>query len=155
MQTIRKINDELAIAGQVSSEELAQVVQQGFCSVLNLRSPGEHNFSVAEQLEAETMGLQYLNLPLELSEISTERATLILQQMYRLPKPILIHCDTAIRAAAIALVYIAVQQGATLEQALQQAQGLGLFTPLTQVYRRSPVERGGGDEAEPLPRIGI
>jgi len=35
MRAIRKINDELTIIGQVTPEQLQQVAQEGFKSVLN------------------------------------------------------------------------------------------------------------------------
>jgi uncharacterized protein (TIGR01244 family) len=133
MQTIRKINDDLAISGQITPEQFSQLTEQGFKSVLNLRSPHETNFPLTEQKDAEVLGLYYINLPFEIDAITDESVTQILQQIQRLPKPILVHCDTAIRAAAIALMHIATRQGATLEQAFKQAKQLGLFSALTQV----------------------
>jgi len=58
METIRKINDELTIAGQVTLEQLEQVAQEGFKSV-NLRSPDEEGFLSNEQQQAEALGLYY------------------------------------------------------------------------------------------------
>jgi len=49
LEAIRKINDELTIAGQVTPEQLQQVAQEGFKSVLNLRSPDEEGFLSNEQ----------------------------------------------------------------------------------------------------------
>lgn len=59
MQLIRKINHDLAIAGQIDLEQLPQIV---------------------------------------------------LQEIRCLPKPVLVHCDNAIRSAAIALMHIATYQ---------------------------------------------
>lgn len=53
METIRKINNELTIAGQLTSEQLQQIAQEGFKSVLNLRSPDEEGFLQNEQQQAD------------------------------------------------------------------------------------------------------
>lgn len=133
MQLIRKINDDLAIAGQIDVTQLTQITQDGFHAVLNLRSPQEPGFIADEQLKAEGLGLEYVNIPLDIEQINDQITTLILQRISNLPKPILVHCDNAVRSAAIALMHIATRQGATLEEAFKQAKQLGLFGVLTQV----------------------
>lgn len=133
MQLIRKINDDLAIAGQIDVTQLTQITQDGFHAVLNLRSPQEPGFIADEQLKAEGLGLEYVNIPLDIEQINDQITILILQRISNLPKPILVHCDNAVRSAAIALMHIATRQGATLEEAFKQAKQLGLFGVLTQV----------------------
>ena len=127
MEAIRKINDELTIAGQVTPEQLRQVAQEGFKSVLNLRSPDEEGFLSNEQQQAEALGLYYVNIPVKFEAINDEIAARVLMQTNKLPKPTLVHCDSAMRAAAIVLMHIATRQGATLRQAFKQAEQLGLF----------------------------
>ena len=127
MQPIRKINNELTIAPQLTLEQLNQIAQEGFKSVLNLRSPDETGFLSSEQQEAESLGLFYINIPVNLEAINNDVITEVLKQINQLPKPILVHCDSAIRAAALVLIYIDTQQGATLEQACNKAKQLGLF----------------------------
>jgi uncharacterized protein (TIGR01244 family) len=131
METIRKINDELTIAGQVTLEQLQQVAQEGFKSVLNLRSPDEEGFLSNEQQQAEALGLYYLNIPVKVEAINDEIAAQVLSQTNELPKPALVHCDSAVRAAAIVLMHLATRQGATLRQAFKQAEQLGLFGIVT------------------------
>lgn len=127
MEAIKKINDELTIAGQVTPEQLRQVAQEGFKSVLNLRSPDEEGFLSNEQQQAEALGLYYVNIPVKFEAINDEIAARVLMQTNKLPKPTLVHCDSAMRAAAIVLMHIATRQGATLRQAFKQAEQLGLF----------------------------
>lgn len=131
MKTIRKINDELAIAGQITSQHLQQIAQEGFKSLLNLRSPDEEGFLIGEQEKAEALGLYYANIPIKLEEINDEIATRVFRVMNELPKPMLIHCSSAKRAAALVLMYIAMRQGATFKQAFNQAEELGLFAVFT------------------------
>ncbi|HEY9781669.1 MAG TPA: sulfur transferase domain-containing protein [Leptolyngbyaceae cyanobacterium] len=127
MQPIRKINNQLTIAPQLTLEQLKQIAQEDFKSVLNLRSPDETGFLSSEQQEAESLGLFYINIPVNLEAINNDVITEVLKQINQLPKPILVHCDSAIRAAALVLIYIDTQQGATLEQACNKAKQLGLF----------------------------
>lgn len=127
MEPIRKINEELSIAGQIAAAQLPQLVQEGFRSLLNLRSPNEVTFLVDEQEQAESLGLHYVNLPLGLEGMSDVSVAHIVQQINKLPKPLLVHCDSAVRAATIALIYITVRQGSPVEKALQQVQQLGLL----------------------------
>lgn len=127
MQPIRKINNQLTIAPQLTLEQLKQIAQEDFKSVLNLRSPDETGFLSNEQQEAESLGLFYINIPVNLEAINNDVITEVLKQINQLPKPILVHCDSAIRAAALVLIYIDTQQGATLEQACNKAKQLGLF----------------------------
>lgn len=135
METVRKINNDLAIAGQIVLEQLPELIQAGFRSVLNLRMPSETGFLSNEQQQAEHLGLYYLNLPISLQCLNDETALKLFNQIYQLPKPSLIHCDCAVRSSVIVLLYIATQQGISLEQAFKQVEQLGLlnFEPSTRL----------------------
>ncbi len=126
METIRKINDDLAIAGQITSEELEQIAEEGYKSVLNLRSPDEAGFQSSEQLRTQLLGLQYVNLPLKATEINPQVVLHVFQQLDKLPKPTLVHCDSAVPVTII-LIYIATRQGISVDQAFKQAVNLGLL----------------------------
>lgn len=127
MKTIRKINDDLAIAGQLTPDQLPQITQQGYKSVVNLRSPDEEGFLSNEQQEIEALGLYYINVPIKVEGINDEVAAQVLQKLDELSKPALVHCNNSMRSAAIALMHIATHQGVSLGQAFTQAEQLGLF----------------------------
>jgi uncharacterized protein (TIGR01244 family) len=132
METIRKINNELTIAGQLTSEQLQKIAQEGFKSVLNLRSPDEDGFLDSEQQQAEALGLYYINIPVKVEAINHEIAAQVLKQIDELSKPALVHCNSAMRAAAMVLMHIATRQGVSLKQAFNQAEQLGLFGRIAQ-----------------------
>ncbi|AFY86393.1 Glutathione S-transferase domain protein [Chroococcidiopsis thermalis PCC 7203] len=122
----KKVSDELSVAGKLTLEQLQQAAQQGFKSVLNLRSPDEPGFLSDEQQQAQAAGLDYANIPLQSSEpdlISTKEA---IRATENLPKPILIHCAAGARAGGIALIATAIQQGLTYEQIQEKAQQVDL-----------------------------
>jgi protein tyrosine phosphatase (PTP) superfamily phosphohydrolase (DUF442 family) len=99
-------------------------------------SPQENDFLSSEQEKVEVLRLAYINIPLKLEVINDEIAIFVFKQINKLPKLTLVHCDSAIRAAAIVLMYIAVRQGATVQQAFQHAEQLGLFRVV--IYQSPP-----------------
>jgi uncharacterized protein (TIGR01244 family) len=126
MEDFIKINDELTVATtQVTSELLQQSASKGFKSVFNLRSPDEEGFLKDEQQQAETIGLQYVNLPVKPKQISNELTHQVLKQIEQLTKPALIHCKTGMRSGLMALIYVATRQGITAKQALEKGKQLG------------------------------
>ncbi|QSJ18035.1 hypothetical protein JYQ62_04080 [Nostoc sp. UHCC 0702] len=126
MNTIRKINNELAIAGQITPDQLQEIADDGYKSVLNLRLQNENGILDSEQDEIELLGLYYINFPINIAEINPQLASQLFQAITQLPKPTLIHCDNSIRSAAIVLLYISTKQGITFENAFQKTVKLGL-----------------------------
>lgn len=127
MDTIKKLTNELAIAGQLTSTDLKQVAAEGYQSVVNLRSPSEPGLLKNEQQCTELLGLRYINFPIPVKSLSLEAVLPISQQLARLPKPILLHCDTGIRASIIAMMYVAVVKGMSVEATFQKVVQLGLL----------------------------
>lgn len=81
MEDVKKINDELTIVtGQVTLEQLQKAAQEGFKSVMNLRSPDEEGFLTEEQQQADAVGLHYVNSPVLVSKIDDELTDQVLQQ---------------------------------------------------------------------------
>jgi uncharacterized protein (TIGR01244 family) len=127
METIRKINDDLAIAGQITSEQLKQIAEAGYKSILNLRSPDEEGFQSHDRFHSHLLGLQYVNLPIEATKINPQVALQAFEKINELPKPTLVHCDSGRRSAVIIFMYIATRQGISLDLAFQQAINLDLL----------------------------
>ncbi|BAY15091.1 hypothetical protein NIES21_09060 [Anabaenopsis circularis NIES-21] len=126
MSNSKKVSENLSTGGQVTPEELQQLAQEGFKSVLNLRSPDEAGFLNDEQQQAEEAGLEYANIPLKPSQANQELTELAIEKIENLPKPILIHCAAGARAGGIALIATAVNEGLTYEQITQRASELGI-----------------------------
>jgi uncharacterized protein (TIGR01244 family) len=127
MNTVRKITNELAIAGQPTFDELQQLLEEGYRTVVNLRSPTEMGFLEHEQQQAECLGLHYINIPILLINLNLEYMLPIIQQLSQPPRPMLIHCDNGIRSSIIALIQITVDQGMGVEDAFQKVANLGLL----------------------------
>ncbi|MGH7998447.1 MAG: phosphatase, partial [Brasilonema sp.] len=56
MTNAKKVSEEFYAAGQPTPEDLQQAAQEGFKSVVNLRSPDEKDFFLDEQQQAEAAG---------------------------------------------------------------------------------------------------
>ncbi|HEY9639672.1 MAG TPA: sulfur transferase domain-containing protein [Coleofasciculaceae cyanobacterium] len=124
MKAIKKINEDLAIAGQITPDQLQQMTEAGYKSVLNLRSPNEMGFASNEQQNTKLLGLQYFHIPTQPRAINLEIALQIIEQINSLPKPLVLHCDNGLRSATLAVVYVYVKQGMAIEQAFQKAVNL-------------------------------
>ena len=126
MTDFKKINDDLSIAGQISAEELRKLAIEGFKSVLNLRDPDENGFFHDEKQEAQIVGLEYTNIPLNSQAPNQELTAEAILEIDHLPKPILIHCAGGARAGGIALIAEAIQSGFTYEEIAQKANEFGI-----------------------------
>ncbi|MDB9436072.1 sulfur transferase domain-containing protein [Dolichospermum lemmermannii CS-548] len=126
MTDFKKVNDDLSIAGQISAEELRKLAIEGFKSVLNLRDPDENGFFHDEKQEAQIVGLEYTNIPLNSQAPNQELTAEAILEIDHLPKPILIHCAGGARAGGVALIAEAIQSGFTYEEIAQKANELSI-----------------------------
>ncbi|MBD2296055.1 hypothetical protein H6G06_21895 [Anabaena sphaerica FACHB-251] len=127
MNIVRKINQELAISGQITPEQLQKLADEGYKSLLNLCFPDEQGFWRNEQEKTQLLGLCYVNLPTKIEKLTLQAANQVFQIIGELPKPLLIHCDNSKRSAAIVLLYISTKQGIKFEEVWQQAINLDLL----------------------------
>jgi uncharacterized protein (TIGR01244 family) len=95
------VRSGLATAGQPSDEGLGKLKALGFKTVIDLRTPGEHDAAAEEQV-VRAQGLRYVSVPVNSAtfgpaEVSAVRALLDDESA----GPVLLHCTTANRAAAV------------------------------------------------------
>ena len=64
MSDRKKVSDEFSAGGQPTPETLQNLANEGFKSVINLRSVDETGVLSDEQQQAEAAGLEYVNIPL-------------------------------------------------------------------------------------------
>jgi uncharacterized protein (TIGR01244 family) len=125
MEYFQRIDEDCAIARQLTLEQIQQLPQTEFKSVLNLRSPEESGVLGDEQQRIEALGLTYANVPMPLDRLNSKLAEQVLSTMETLPKPILIYCASSLRASAIALLEIARRQELTPEQVVELGLTMG------------------------------
>jgi len=138
-----KVNEQITVAGQITPKQLDEAARQGFKSVLNLRAADEEGFMADERHRAEAAGLRYKNNPVKKEEISDELTTRVLKEIDELPKPVLVHCASGMRAGAMAFMHMATREGMSAEKAMSRAQESGFdcnFEPQLKQFFRHYVE---------------
>jgi uncharacterized protein (TIGR01244 family) len=126
---LHRVSEEISTAGQPSDEELEQIRDAGFKTVLNLRPPEEG--SLAEKPKVEALGMTYVNIPIT-PETITEEKVQRFSEIVADPanKPLLIHCASGNRVGGLWFIHRALGQGVPAEQGLEEARAIGLKSPV-------------------------
>lgn len=124
-----KISDRFTVSRtQPTQEDFSEIKQQGFQSVVNLRTAEEDDLSLSPQEEGEIVrksGMQYLHLPVSQENLDSERVKRFRQETAKLPQPILVHCHTGRRSGAFVMMDVATREGMSGEETLQKAKDMG------------------------------
>jgi uncharacterized protein (TIGR01244 family) len=101
---IRQINDEYAVTGQITVEDLDQIKAQGFKSLVCHRpdeeEPGQPHFAEIEAA-ANERGLAIRHIPVGRMGVTPEGATAMVDALEDLEKPMLGFCRSGARSTAI------------------------------------------------------
>lgn len=124
-----KLSDGLSVdTGQPTREELGRLAQEGFKTVVNLRTAGEQNQPLSPEAEGEVArkaGLDYLHIPVASTDPRPEQVDQFREKLSELPGPVLVHCASGKRSGAFAMLQLATQEGLSGEEALARARTLG------------------------------
>jgi uncharacterized protein (TIGR01244 family) len=125
-----KVTDDITISGQLSVDELRQLSEQGYRTVVNLRTPGEPGEVADEERIVEDSGLNYASIPVSsetLDDMAVERFTNTIASEGR--TPVLVHCRGAGRAGMMVLLHLAIQNGWSLQKTLEEGKNRGDIAP--------------------------
>jgi len=128
MEQVMKISDQVTVGAQPSEDQLQQLGKQGFKSVVNFRTEGEEDQPISPKAEGEKVqsaGMTYLHVPVSMKAMGPELVDQFREKYAALPKPVFAHCKSGKRAGAMVMMHVAVEQGMTGEQTLQQAKEMG------------------------------
>ena len=128
MEQVMKISDQVTVGAQPSEDQIQQLGTQGFKSVVNFRTEGEEDQPLSPKAEGEKVkaaGMTYLHVPVSMKSMGPEQVDQFREQYAALPKPVFAHCKSGKRAGAMVMMHMAVEQGMTGEQTLQQAEKMG------------------------------
>ena len=128
MEQVMKISDQVTVGAQPSEDQIQQLGTQGFKSVVNFRTEGEEDQPLSPKAEGEKVkaaGMTYLHVPVSMKSMGPEQVDQFREQYAALPKPVFAHCKSGKRAGAMVMMHMAVEQGMTGEQTIQQAEKMG------------------------------
>lgn len=136
MLNLKQITQDIAIAGQPTDDELRQAHSQGIQTIINLRTLGEAGYSDDEERIVEGTGANYVSIPVSpqtLDDLAVERFSQALSSVNSLPA--IVHCQGGGRAGVMTLLHLAIQNGWTVQQALEHGQEVGIAPAEDSPYR--------------------
>lgn len=128
MRSQMKLNDQITIGAQPTEEQLRQLKEQGFRSVVNLRTPDEEDQPLSPAAEGEQvrgLGMEYRHIPVSLREMGPALVDRFREEATQLPGPVYVHCASGKRAGAFGMMHAAVQAGWSGDETLRKADELG------------------------------
>lgn len=128
MQERMKISDQITVGAQPTAAQLQELAQEGFKSVVNLRTPGESDQPLSPEEEGNkvrALAMKYLHIPVSSQAIQPEQVDQFREHIRQLPGPVFVHCHQGKRAGALVMMQGAIEAGWTGDQALQTAQEMG------------------------------
>lgn len=122
-----KLTDQVWTGGQPTLEHLAKLKEEGVDIIINLRPASEHT-GEQEAAKARELGLRYFNVPVAYNAPKPEDADTFLKLTDEHLKDgrVFTHCAAAIRVGAFWLIRRVLRDGWTYEQALAEANKIGL-----------------------------
>lgn len=133
----RFLDGGLITGGQPTQKDLKQLKEHGVTTVINLRHPDEAKkhpdpsvparFNFLENQVAETLGLNYVNLPISsAADLTAENAKLLDEALAAAPGPVLLHCGSGNRVGALMTLRAYHVQGKSPDEALAVGRAAGL-----------------------------
>ncbi len=130
-------SDDFYIAGQPDIEGLEAFSELGGVLVINLRRSSEmERIPFDEDEQAEKFGLGYVSIPVSSGSFSAEDIWAFDRAVREADGPVLVHCASGNRAAAMIAAHKALVGGVSLGRAMHEAYGLGMRTSMGEPVRR-------------------
>lgn len=120
----QNVTESLAIGNVISRDELIEVAQRGYQTIIDLCTAAEGNQLNAE--EVAKLGFNYISLPVDREHLNSDILPTFIQAIDSAPQPIYTRCASGLRAGVMTLLTLAIQQAWTQEQYRERRQNLGL-----------------------------
>jgi uncharacterized protein (TIGR01244 family) len=126
----RAITSRITIGDQPSEEDLARLKAEGYSGVVNLRNDGEPEQPIGTAAEGElarAIGLDYLHVGIGAAPLTEEGVGRFCDFMgAHADAPVLVHCRSGGRAAALLIIQQAKANGWKPSEAIAKGDSLGL-----------------------------
>ena len=128
MKDLKKINDQITVGGQPTADDIAQLKNDGFRTIVNLRTEGEEDQPMSpdeERQAVEEAGMRYIHLPVSSATMGPETVDKFRAQLPNFEGPTLVHCHAGMRAGAFTMMATATKEGWSGDETLEKAQAMG------------------------------
>lgn len=102
---LRKLDEEFAVAGQISEADVADIAAQGYKTLISNR-PDDELGTVPHkgiQRAAEKLGMQFHYIPVISGSLTDENVKDMSEVLKTAPRPVLAYCRTGARCASLFL----------------------------------------------------
>lgn len=131
--------EDIYTAAQPRREDFEQLAEHGVRTVVNLRYDRE--YALDERALVEQLGMTYVELPWNGPQEMTDELQTQMRRMFEeLERPVLVHCGSANRVGAVWISWRVLDGGIDVEQAVREAQAIGLRTPAYEQRARGYVD---------------
>jgi uncharacterized protein (TIGR01244 family) len=131
-----KVESTVACAGAVTLEGVAEIRKLGYKAIINLRQATEPGADVdAEAAAAKDAGLRYVHLPVNGASPDPAVVDRFLEAVVDpANQPVLVHCHSGNRAAALWMIKRMVVDGWDVDRASAEATAAGLTSPALKAF---------------------
>jgi uncharacterized protein (TIGR01244 family) len=123
----KAIDDKILAAGQPSPEQIEKLHNSGVSTIVNLRTPDEAGFLDTEEALVEGTGMTYAHVPISPGTLDDVAFFRFSQAVARSEGRVVVHCQGGGRAGLMSLLHIAVENGWSIDQAVEEGQRLGVW----------------------------
>lgn len=123
------IPNEFAVIGQPNPEDLDQLAQEGYKTLISNRPDSEKQDQPSAQeirAAAEELGLKYIHIPVKPGSISRRDIELFDEALKEAPAPVVAHCGSGQRAYLLWAASEALYRGRSVDELIERGTGLGL-----------------------------
>lgn len=120
----QNVTESLAIGNIISPEELRDIAQKGYRTIIDLCTVAEANPMNVEA--AQNLGFEYIHLPVDRNNLKPETLQGFIQTVDASSQPIYTRCASGLRAGVMTLLTLANREGWTEQEYLERHQALGL-----------------------------
>jgi len=124
--------------GQPTKEEIAAFARAGGMVVINARTQKEMDqLSFDEEAYVRSLGMEYVHIPTSSSTFGYGQRDAFSETMGQTDGPIMFHCRSGSRAAGIYSLYLVEHDGLSTEDAIKEAQSLGMSRGMSPLIRKT------------------
>ena len=129
----QKINDKMSIGGALRDGDAQDLENRGFKTVVNLMTAEESNDGEEELVKG--VGLTYAPIPVAPNTLDDITVARFLQAVESSDGPVAVHCKGGGRAGMMALVALAIENGWSVDKALEEGENMKIVIAADSPYR--------------------